>query len=369
VNSKVSLVRCASYEREEVFNRVRKSIDLLGGMSSFVKSGNQVFIKPNLLAAKPPESGIDTHPEVVRAVIRLVKEQGGIPSVGDSPGGSVKKMDDVYEKSGIKKVCEEEKAQLIKFDKIEMFGGIPIASCAREADCFISLPKFKTHELTVLTAAVKNVFGLVPGLFKTECHKFAPNVIKFSSLLVDIFSFARPHLSVVDGIVGMEGEGPGAAGTLRKIGLIAASADAVSIDAVLAVIMGIKPFDVPTTSIAHRRGLGKGNLTQIDIVGEDINRLKQVGFKLPKTTILHRMPNLPLRALASLIKLKPAVDKGRCTGCGLCAESCPVDALRMEKGRPVFNYSKCIRCLCCHEFCPENAIYIKENFLARRIRT
>lgn len=369
MKSKVSLIQCNSYRTRDVYDAVKRSVDLLGGISSVVKPGNRVLIKPNLLSAKPPESGIDTHPEVVRAVVRLVKETGGIAEVGDSPGGSVKKMAEVYATSGIKQVCEEENVKIVNFDKVKTMKGIPVATAPLSADVFISLPKFKTHSLMTLTGAVKNVFGIVPGLFKTECHKLAPNPAAFAKLLVDIYSYAQPHLSILDGIVGMEGDGPASGGILRKINLIAASTDAVSMDAVMSRIMGIEPFDIFTTREADRRGLGTGRIEDIEVVGDDLNRFIQPGFKLPRTTLYHRLPNSFMRFMSLFLKVRPGVNPDRCKNCGLCVRSCPVEAISSEKGKIKFDYSKCILCLCCHEFCPENAIFIKENIIARIIRT
>lgn len=369
MKSKVALVRCDSYQSHNVYEAVKKSVDLLGGIKSYVRSGSRVLIKPNLLSAKPPTSGINTHPEIVRAVIRLVKQAGGEVSVGDSPGGSVKKMAEVYAASGIEQVCREENVRTVNFDRVKVIKDIPLATAVLETDVFISLPKFKTHSLMLLTGGVKNVFGIVPGLFKTECHKRAPNPVNFARLLVDVYSYARPHLSIVDGIVGMEGDGPATGGILRKINLIAASTDAVSLDAVLIRIMGLEPFDVATTREAHRRGVGIGSMDRIEIVGDDLEQFIQAGFRLPKTTLLHRMPNFLLRVLSGFFKVKPDVKPDKCKDCGVCIRSCPVGALYSQNGRIKFDRHKCILCLCCHEFCPENAIFIKENLFIRMIRT
>jgi len=368
MKSKVSLIECKSYDTEQVYQAVKASVDLLGGIESIVRPGKTVLIKPNLLSAKPPETGIDTHPEVVRAVIRLVKQAGGKISVGDSPGGSVKKMSDVYTASGIEEICLQENVEIINFDRIEVIKGIPIAKAALETDVLISLPKFKTHSLMTLTAGVKNLFGVVPGLFKTECHKMEPKPNDFASLLVDIYSYAKPHLSIVDGIIGMEGDGPATGGILKNINLIAASTDAVSLDAVLTSIIGLKPFDISTTREADRRGLGIGRMDSIEIAGSQLADFIQKDFKLPKTSILHNIPNPLLKIVAKFFSLKPDVTPDKCKDCGICVKSCPKQAITVRKGRIEFDYSKCILCLCCHEFCPENAIFIKENIFVRMIR-
>ncbi len=369
MKSKVALIRCDDYNSGDVHDAVKKAVDLLGGISSIVKQGNRVLIKPNLLSAKPPESAVDTHPEVVRAVIRLAKEAGGAVEVGDSPGGSIKKMADVYVASGIKKICEEENVKIISFNRAKKIKGIPIALAPLETDVFISVPKFKTHSLMTLTGAVKNVFGIVPGLSKTQCHKMAPHPVPFAKLLVDIYSYSPPHLTIMDGITAMEGEGPGPAGTPKKMNLVAVSTDAVSMDAVLSKTVGLEPFDILTTKEAHRRGLGNGNIEDIEIVGDDLNQFIQPDFKLPKTSVFRYMPNFLMWFVAHFIKLRPVSKPDQCTNCGLCIKSCPVGAISSKNGALKFDYNKCILCLCCHEFCPENAIFIKENLLARVIRT
>ena len=366
MKSKVALVKCKNYDSLKVCAAVKKAVDLIGGVSSVVKRGDRVLIKPNLLSARPPESGVDTHPEVVRAVIRLVKEAGGIPRLGDSPGGAVK-MAEIYEVSGMTRVCREEDVELVNFDRARIIKGIPVARAPLEADVLISVPKFKTHELMMLTAAVKNIFGVIPGLFKGECHKMAPNPAIFARLLVDIFSYAKPHLSIIDGIVAMEGEGPGA-GTLRNTSLIAASTDAVSLDAVLTCIMGLKPYEIATTKEADRRGLGIGRMKNIEVTGDKLEEFIGSPFTLPKTRMLYHLPNLLLRLLSGFYRLRPQIIAEKCKECELCVKSCPVGAISKENGKLKFDYRKCILCLCCHEFCPENAILIKKNAFARMIR-
>ncbi|MDP3804293.1 MAG: DUF362 domain-containing protein, partial [Candidatus Omnitrophota bacterium] len=224
--SKVAIARCADYDRDKVFDAVRKAVDLLGGMSEFAKPGMKVLLKPNLLSARTPAEGVDTHPEVVRAVVRLVKSSGATPVVGDSPGGYGKNIDEVFEISGMKRMAEEEGVELVKFTGSKFVDGIPISRRVFDSDLFISIPKLKTHSITILTAAIKNTFGTIPGLYKAECHSRAPKEEDFAKIIAKVHSIARPHLTVLDGIVGMEGDGP-ASGNLRNMNFIMASRDAV----------------------------------------------------------------------------------------------------------------------------------------------
>lgn len=375
MDTKVAIVRCPDYEPESVYNAIEKAVNLIGGMKSFVKPGQRVLLKPNLLSAKPPESGIDTHPEFARAVVRLVRSAGGDVSLGDTPGGSIKRFEDVLVKSGMQKMAQEEKLKLAHFGKFEERNGIPIAKEALDTDVLISLPKFKTHNLMTFTGAIKNCFGLVPGLYKAKCHMDAPHPDSFAKIILDVFEAATPRLIIMDGILGIEGEGPASAGTPRNFGLVLASSNAVGLDAVCAVIMGLKPQNIPALREAKARGLKETDLSRIEVAGEELKDVIVKDLKLPKTTLLHRLPNSVSRFLASFIKFKVAVTENNCIHCGACVRGCPAGAMKFPEGKggdkeaPKVDYDKCIFCLCCHEFCPERAVYVKESFLAKIIRT
>ncbi|MBN1527045.1 MAG: DUF362 domain-containing protein [Candidatus Omnitrophica bacterium] len=364
---KVAVVRCPDYERERVFASVKKAVDLVGGINAFVAPGMKVLVKPNILSARPPEDAVDTHPEVVRAVARLAKEAGGDVMIGDSPGGYGKNIDEAFEVSGIKKVAEEEGARLVRFSASRQIEGMPIATAALEADRVISVPKLKTHSITVLTAAVKNTFGMVTGLHKAECHSRAPKAEDLAKILVKVYAITRPCLSVVDGIVAMDGDGP-SAGRLRPLGALLAGTDAVAIDACAARMAGLAPLDVPVTKEAYARGLGEADLGRIDLVGDDLNGFVMKDFALPKTIrYLTMMPKPLLESFMYFVKFKPVIDSGTCKRCGLCAETCPVDAITVVNGVYKVDYHKCIKCLCCHEVCPYKAIEIKGNALTKLV--
>lgn len=360
---KVAVARCGNYNPHTLYRAITEAGDLIGGFSLFINKGDRVLLKPNLLAACLPEVGVDTHPEVVRAVIRLTREAGGTPLVGDSPGGCVK-VEEVYELSGIKKICEEESAELIKFNRVSDREGVPIACEALEADKIISIPKLKTHCLTVITGAIKNIFGIVPGIFKSECHRLHPHVEDFARLLVDIFSFVRPSLSIMDGIVAMEGNGP-RSGNIKELGLIIASSDSVALDSVASSIIGLNPSDVPTTVEANKRKLGEAELKKIEVVGESLRNVKVDGFKLPKMPALIHLPARLLNVLAPLGRFRPKINPKRCQQCNLCVDSCPVKAIEVYPYGYRIDYQKCILCLCCNEVCPHQAVFISKRLLAK----
>lgn len=365
--AKVSLVKCTDYRQESVEPAVKRSIDLVGGIDAFVKPGMKVLLKPNLLSARLPEEGVDTHPEVVRSVARLVKAAGGDVTIGDSPGGYGKNSDEVFERSGMKRIAEEDGFRVVKFTNSKYIDGFPIATPVLESDCIISIPKLKTHCITLITVGVKNSFGMVSGLHKAECHSRAPKAEDMAKLLAKVYSLRKPHLTIVDGIVAMEGDGP-AAGTLRSMNLVMASRDAVAIDACVARIIGIKPEDVLTTKEAYNMGLGEMDLSRIEVLGERLEDVSVKDYKLPKTVkVLKWMPKAFLESVMSLVKFRPVIDIKTCKRCRVCEEGCPVEAIRISADICTVDYHKCIKCLCCYELCPHKAISVKGNILTKLV--
>jgi uncharacterized protein (DUF362 family)/Pyruvate/2-oxoacid:ferredoxin oxidoreductase delta subunit len=364
--TRVSIVKCADYDRARVEEAVKRAVDLVGGMASFVKPGMKVLIKPNLLSERKPDDGVDTHPEVVRAVVKLVKAEGAIPVIGDSPGGYGKNIEEIFEASGMGQISREEGVELIKFTNSKFVDGIPFSRHIFEVDRIISVPKMKTHCITIITAGIKNMFGAVTGLYKAGCHSAAPKEEDFAGIIAKVFSIARPHLTVLDGVVAMEGDGP-SGGMLRKMSLIMASRDAVAMDSCVARVMGIEPADVRVTIEAYVRGLGEMDPSRIEIAGGKIEDFIAKDFKMPQTTPLKVLPRAVLKALAVLVRFKPVIDTSLCKRCNLCKVTCPVDCITIEKGYCRIEYKKCVKCLCCHEVCPYKAIEIKRNFLAKVI--
>lgn len=364
--SKVSLVRCEDYYSARVAEAVKRAVDLIGGIGQFVKPGMKVLLKPNLLSVRRPEENVDTHPEVVRAVARLVKEAGATPKVGDSPGGYGKNIDEVFERSGMRQMASEEGIELVKFTSSRFIEGFPISRQVFDCDSFISIPKFKTHGITVLTAALKNTYGTVVGLHKAHCHSIAPKEEDFAKIIAKIHSISKPHLNIVDAVEAMEGDGP-AAGDTRKMSLIAASSDAVAMDSCLAAIVGLEPMDIAVTKEAYNMKLGEADLSRIELVGDDIKSFVAEDFKLPQTTALKLIPRGVANTMATLIKFKPYIDASICTRCNLCKATCPVSCIEIEKDYCRIDYRKCVRCLCCQEVCPYKAIKIKRNILTKII--
>jgi uncharacterized protein (DUF362 family)/NAD-dependent dihydropyrimidine dehydrogenase PreA subunit len=366
----VSLVRCGSYDSAEVYEAVRKSVDLLGGIEGFVKPGEKVLLKPNLLTDTEPDKGITTHPEVVRAVIRLLKPITKNIFCGDAPSvwGEKRDVDRVYETTGMKKVCFDEGAELVYFTHPVLTNGYPIADWVFKCDRLINIPKFKTHAYTVLTAALKNLFGLIVGMHKMKVHFDNPKPSELSKVIVDIYQLRKPDLNILDGIVAMEGQGPGSAGTLREFDLIASCQDGLSMDLVLTHLMNLEVLDVPTNKEAINRGLAAGGLGPIEILGDKLRDFAVSDFKLPRAGMLSKLPKMPkfaADAIASFLTGKPCPVFSKCKLCGACQKICPAGAMREENNRMILDRKKCILCLCCQEVCPHNAIEIKKSLLMK----
>jgi len=366
---KVSIVRCSDYNTDRVYEAVKSSIDLLGGMQSFVKPGTKVLVKPNLLMAKEPESGIITHPEVVRAVIRMLKEMGCGVYLGDGPsvwGSQIENIDHVYEVSGAKRIAEEEGVRLVKFDnKRWRSNKFPLTTYLDECDYFINIPKLKTHEFTLLTGAIKNLFGLVWWTHKVELHKKHFKAEDFSRMLADLYSEAKPSLTVVDAVTVLEGDGPATSGKLRNLNLILAGADGVALDSVIALIMGIKPQDVLSTKEAAMRGLGISDINGIEVVGESLDSVTGRPFLLPVASFTRKLPRPVVNIAKRFIKYYPHPLHKICIRCSACIKSCPQKVISMKKGRISINYRGCISCFCCQEICPVAAMEVRRSFVAR----
>lgn len=369
-DGRVSLVKCAEYDPQQVQAAVTKVIEQLGGITKFVKPESSVLVKPNLLMAKGPETGIVTHPEVVRAVVRLLKEANCRIFVGDGPsvwGRYIEDVDTVYQMTGIKAMCDEEEVDLVTFESRRWHGKFPLSTWLDTCNHVINIPKFKTHDLTLLTGAVKNLFGLVSGTFKTELHKAYYRKEEFSKVLVDIFQDIKPSLTVVDGITALEGDGPATKGMLRKLGVLVAGRDCVSVDMVLAQIMGIDPMEVLTTREAKRRGVGCTDFSDIEIIGERPENITTRPFILPTTSMKKNLPQWLVNLATQMIRYYPYVDHQRCTKCCACAQACPMKIITLRNDKIAIDLRKCIACFCCQEACPSAAINVKKSWFAKVI--
>lgn len=374
--SKVSITPCDTYDPADVETALRAALSPLGGMAAFVSPGQRVLLKVNLLSRALPEKAVTTHPELVRAVIRVVKSCGGEVSVGDSPGGpnTAGQWRHVSEDSGIGAVCAEEGVPLVLFDDDcvratapagSLYGAFTLGRAVTETDVLITLPKFKTHGFMMFTGAVKNLFGCIPGLDKAQYHLKVPDRDDFGSMLVDLMLACKPTLAIMDAVVGMEGEGP-AGGTPRQVGALIASADCVSLDVVASAMAGLDPMEVYSNKAAARRGLGPSSVGEIEVVGADWRQLAPNGFALPARDLSANMPPWLGKRLRGWTTARPILERAaECTKCKRCEENCPVDAIVVGTRGPVFDHSTCIRCYCCQELCPPQVIGLKVPPVAR----
>jgi uncharacterized protein (DUF362 family)/Pyruvate/2-oxoacid:ferredoxin oxidoreductase delta subunit len=373
MSSQVSIECCVDYTYSNVQTAVRRCFDHLGGLHRFVKRDQTVLVKPNLLSAKDPSRAITTHPSVVRAVTEEVQRLGAVPILGDSPGGVDRGIKRVWENTKLSEVAGQTGTKLIPFESSGVYprstpGGktYHIARPVLDADVVISLAKLKTHTLTLMTCAVKNMFGSIPGFRKAAYHKEAPKPKDFAKVIVDIFSLTKPHLTLVDAIVAMEGDGP-SSGDPKYLGLLLASTDAVALDVVAEKLMGFREGEVDITREARARGLGATSFEQIEILGRDLKELPIPKFKLPSNRLIKMIPNLLLKLVAPFVWVRPNILDGNCINCNICVENCPTNTIHKGEDKPSFDYANCINCMCCHELCPEKAVYLEKSRLAKRI--
>ncbi len=368
MSSTVSIVACNNYYSKEVYGSMKDSVDRLGGMERFVKKGERILLKPNLLTAKEPDRAATTHPSVVEAAIRLVRETGAVPVVGDSPAlGNGRK---VAEKAGVLKVCESLGVEFVDFKEtfaIEnpsgRFKSLIVAKEVVKADGIINLPKIKTHAQMFLTLCVKNMFGCVVGRRKASWHLAAGrDRMAFARLLLEIYNLLKPRLNIADGITVMEGNGPGS-GLPRHLGLIVASCDGVAMDRVITEILGAKAQILPTVRLAMDEGM---NLNYIETVGKGIDEIKINDFKFPpQMDVEWSIPEFFKKRLKKSLTPRPVVNTKTCTLCGLCVETCPAGIMEVGKKKIYIDYDLCIRCFCCQEICREGAIVSMEGWIGR----
>lgn len=373
MRSSVNSVAIDSYDFENLSAAVVSLMEPLGGFGRFVKPGMRVLINPNLLSAREPDRAVTTHPELVRAVAVECMKAGAEVLIGDSPGGVEKGLKRVWDNTGMSGVSESTGAKLVGFEE----GGTRkvsveersyhLSKYALDVDFIISLPKLKTHVLTNFTGAIKNSYGFIPGMRKSDYHKSHPDARSFSGVVVDIFSIVKPGLHIMDGGLAMQGDGP-ASGEKKWLGFLFASADAVAMDsAVMTLISKRKRRVVWPTEIAAARQLGVADISGIDLSGPAFKTGSIVDFKMPSNFYMNLIPSFLVRSLEPYVWVRPAMNDDDCTRCEICLDNCPQQAISVRDGNMRIDYEKCIKCMCCHELCPENAVFLAKSRLAKVI--
>ncbi len=365
---KVHIEKITSYD----FDKIYQFIETLQ-LEEILNDKKKILLKPNLLGAFPPERAVTTNPVVVDAVITYLKKIGKDVIVGDSPGGSTT-IKLVWEKTGMKRLAEKHKISLVNFKN----GGIiqqraakltfPITKYIWEADAVINLSKYKTHSLMSFTGAIKNLYGLIPGLKKSDYHKEHPDHTQFAKVISGLYSVVKDRIAIniMDGIVGMEGDGP-SAGDPRNFGVMFASKSASALDFVASGMMGFKPerleYILPSLELDNIKE------TEIEISEEWLHfkfhkvKIKKIGLYIK---ILAYSPKILKNAFKKHFNYYPDFND-KCRKCNICVESCPMQVMELGEGdaHPTINYDKCIKCMCCHEMCPYQAIYVHKSFLAK----
>jgi uncharacterized protein (DUF362 family)/ferredoxin len=378
MKTKVAVVRCPSYEEPRLRDAVGRSLDLIGGLGAIIGPGSKVFVKINHLSpGSPPERAIVTHPLFTRQVLAFLKDVGADITVGDDiQSGAI----DGFEVSGYAGMCREMGVRLLNlksagFKEVPCPGGealrsVHISSAVLDADHIVDLPKLKTHSFTSFTGAVKNMYGVIPYGSRLDLHSRFSGSEAFSRMLVDVFACVPPRLTLMDGVMAMEGAGP-AGGAPRFVGLVLAGRDAVAVDAVAQDLVGFRREDVETTVGAGRRGLGRTDPGAIEIAGETIEDARVKRFRkavLPVGLLKRRLPSFLYAYISGELILSPEVVPASCTGCEECFRVCPRRAIVMEAGLARILGEPCIRCLCCHEVCREGAVRLRQRPVGRAAR-
>lgn len=367
----VAVRRCDGYRIDAIRAALREGLAVFGGMEQIFGAAQRIAVKVNLLTPAAPEKAITTHPAVAAAVCLELAESGRFPFIVDSPGAGTPftqaGLARTYKACGYDPLFEElgiELNRVTDAENISISGRrikrLDILSAVHGADAVVSVAKAKTHGFTHVTGTVKNLFGVVPGLFKAGYHAKLRQLDHFAEMLVDVAEYVNPLFCVLDAITCMEGNGP-SAGQPREVGALLMARNPHACDKVFADMIGLPLAQNPVLQRAIRRGC-----VVPDRIAIDGPPCGVPGFRLPETTVTAEgfvAPSLLFRLFRPLFRhvtLRPAIMKN-CVGCGVCERSCPVHAITIRDGRAEIDYRKCIRCYCCHEMCPHNAICFKKG--------
>jgi uncharacterized protein (DUF362 family)/NAD-dependent dihydropyrimidine dehydrogenase PreA subunit len=321
--------------------------------------GKRVLLKPNMLGPYPREKGITTHPSPIRSLVKALKKRGATCWVGDNPGLSGYAANERCARvSGILEAADGGYVNFARETvqvplKSPFLKKVVLSKAVLDADLLINVPKFKTHVQTRITGAVKNMFGILAGAEKARVHFAVPRPRQFSEALVDIYQVRVPDLTIMDAVVGMEGNGPSGK-ELRFIGKVLASPNGVLVDGLMAAMMGIPAKDVDHLAIAGQRGLGEIDPARMEIRGS-WESLKKFKTSIPFAsrgwfgTLLNKLLYRPL------VKPRLKVRRDSCTRCEVCVQHCPAQALSL-RDFPFLDEKKCISCYCCYELCPSQAM-------------
>jgi uncharacterized protein (DUF362 family)/Pyruvate/2-oxoacid:ferredoxin oxidoreductase delta subunit len=363
--TQVLLQKCDNYDYSIVYQKVSTILEHFSPKLPLPPKNGKVLLKPNMLSCKTPDHAATTHPTLVQAVAEWFVKNGLKVFIGDSPPAVFGRTEKFWEttgfadaakKSGAELVCfETQPKKAIEFSCNGKIRQVHITSAYFEADLVVNLPKLKTHNLTRITGAVKNLFGLVPGLQKAVWHKVFTKSFEFGNFVTDLAYNLPTHLTIMDAIEGMEGQGP-AGGTRVFPGLLMASTCPVAIDRTFCNICGIDENKVTSLKRANELNWGPASFAGIETLGDSIAQFRLSSFKVPGMTPQDYLPDRLLDALKTLVWAGPQLKEGLCIRCGRCAEICPVNAISITETGAIFDRNLCISCFCCMEVCPVDAI-------------
>ena len=377
MKSKVVLLPCGEYDEEKVYTLLKQGLYLVGGVEALIPKDAKILLKPNLLKRAEVEKAVITHPVVVGAFARILRENGYEQIVlADSCGHGTTQA--VIRGTGMDTYLEKYQIPAIDYSegiKVDYPQGIQakefiLPKELLEQNCVISLSKMKTHALERITGAVKNSYGFVYGFHKAKGHTQYPSADSFARMLIDLNKCVAPKLYVMDGIAAMEGNGPGS-GDPVQMNVMLMSTDPVALDSVFSRLVYLKPEMVPTNYHGEKMGLGTWKEEEITLLTPDgeismseaVKRYGNPQFNVDRTEVRKNIWTRMAGAL-NIFQKKPYIENDKCVHCGICVQSCPVPgkAVDFRKGKnkpPVYDYKKCIRCFCCQEMCPKKAIKVK----------
>ena len=371
------LLPCREYNEEKIYTLLKQGLDFLGGLENLIPKDTKILLKPNLLKKAEVEKAVITHPVVVGAFARILRENGYEHIVlADSCGHGTTQavirgtgMDMYLEKYHIPAIDYSEGVKTVYTQGIQAKEFI-LPKELLEQDCVISLSKMKTHALERITGAVKNSYGFIYGFHKAKGHTQYPSADSFARMLIDLNKCVAPKLYVMDGILAMEGNGPGS-GDPVPMNVLLMSTDPVALDSVFSRLVYLKPEMVPTNYHGEKMGLGTWKEEEIArltpdgkiSMAEAVKKYGNPDFHVDRTEVRKNIWTRMAGAL-KVFQKKPYIDADKCVRCGICVQSCPVPgkAVDFRKGKgklPVYDYRKCIRCFCCQEMCPKKAIKVK----------
>ena len=371
---------CIDYNDETAYKALEEVLKPLGGLK-WVTKGMKVAIKANLVGPFKPDSAAVTHPVLLAVLTKMLTMKGAEVTVGDSPGGIYSKayLDRVYSIAGMKAIesaggslNNDFSTAQADFQEAKVLKHFEYTAWLDKADAIIDFCKLKVHGMMGMSAAVKNLFGAIPGTLKLEYHYKYPDYSDFANMLVDLNEFFKPRLCIADAVVTMEGNGP-TAGTPRYMGVLLASNSSYKLDLGCAALIGLDRNKIPYMEAAYLRGLMPADHTQLSIDGDlkayIAKDFKNVAVRREVTLLVgsNAFSKVFSKAASTLLRSTPKLDKDMCVGCAVCAGLCPAKAITMLKKKAIINRKSCICCFCCQEFCPKGAMKVHRPPVAKLI--